>query len=90
MPLSNPLKEGSCNVLTDEERKIARATVVKTSLTHLKNRSKPENSVHTRRRNLAAHLGVDETISTEDLQMINIYALPRPSAAQTSLNASSG
>ena len=37
-----------------------------------------ENHLLTRRRNLAAHLGVDESVSKKDLQLINVYSLPLP------------
>ena len=75
------------NVLTEEERKRARAVVVKKSLRYFEdrnNRSFSEDCLFTRRRNLAAHLGVDETVSKKDLHMINVYALPLPSSVQKS------
>ena len=73
------------NVLTEEERKRARAVVVKKSLKYFENRNNrsfSEECLFTRRRNLAAHLGVDETVSKKDLHMINVHALPLPSSVQ--------
>ena len=82
-----PLPEPSRNCLTEEERKRARAVVVKKSLRYFEDRSKRSFSEHclfTRRRNLAAHLGVDETVSKKELNMINVHALPLPASAQKS------
>ena len=76
---------GSC--LTEEERKRARAVVVKKSLRYFEdtnNRSLSEDCLFTRRRNLASHLGVDETISKKELGMINVHALPLPASVQKS------
>ena len=86
MPYSEPIR--SC--LTEEERKRARAVVVKKSLRYFEdrnNRSLSENCLFTRRRNLAAHLGVDETVSKKELSMINVHALPLPASVQKSKTA---
>ena len=82
-----PLPEPTRSCLTEEERKRARAVVVKKSLRYFEdrnNRSLSENCLFTRRRNLAAHLGVDETVSKKDLSMINVHALPLPASVQKS------
>ena len=83
MPFSEPAKA----VLTEEERKKARALVIKKSLRYFEdrnNRSFSADCLFTRRRNLSAHLGLDENVSKKDLQMINVYALPLPASAQKS------
>ena len=88
MPYSEPI--GSC--LTEEERKRARAVLVKKSLRYFdrNNRSLSEDCLFTRRRNLAAHLGVDETVSKKELSMINVHALPLPSSVQKSKTTPKG
>ena len=71
-------------ILTEEERKRARAVAIKKSLRYFEdrnNRSFSESCLFTRRKNLAAHLGVDETVSKKDSNMINVYALPLPASA---------
>ena len=66
-----------------DERKRARAALAKW-LQHFENKRtnsaiiSEENHLLTRRRNLAAHLGVDESVSKKDLQLINVYSLPLP------------
>ena len=83
MPFSEPAR----SFLTEEERKRARAVVVKKSLRYFEdtnNRSLSEDCLFTRRRNLASHLGVDETISKKELGMINVHALPLPASVQKS------
>ena len=45
------------------------------------NRSMSEDNLFTRRKNLAVHLGVDETVSMKEVQKINTYCLPVPSSA---------
>ena len=88
-----PLPEPTRSCLTDEERKRARAVVVKKSLRYFEdrnNRSFSEDCLFTRRRNLAAHLGVDETVSKKELNMINVHALPLPSSVQKTKATSKG
>ena len=83
MQYSEPVRR----FLTEEERKRARAVVVKKSLRYFEdtnNRSLSEDCLFTRRRNLAAHLGIDETVSKKELSMINVHALPLPSSVQKS------
>ena len=83
MAFSEPAR----SFLTEEERKRARAVVVKKSLRYFEdknNRSLSEDYLFTRRRNLATHLGVDETVSKKDLSMINVHALPLPASVQKS------
>ena len=82
-----PLPEPTRTCLTEEERKRARAVVVKKSLKYFEdrnNRSFSEDCLFTRRRNLAAHLGVDESVSKKDVNMINVHALPLPASVQKS------
>ena len=88
-----PLPEPTRSCLTEEERKRARAVVVKKSLRYFEdrnNRSFSEDCLFTRRRNLAAHLGVDETVSKKELNMINVHALPLPSSVQKAKATSKG
>ena len=78
-------------VLTMEEepsdvnqRKAKRATMVKKAIHYFEdrsNRSMSEDNLYTRRKNLAVHLGVDETVSMKEVQKINTYCLPVPSSA---------
>ena len=75
MAFSEPAR----SFLTEEERKRARAVVVKKFLRYFE-----EDYLFTRRRNLATHLGVDETVSKKDLSMINVHALPLPASVQKS------
>ena len=73
--------EHARSILTEEERKRAREVVRKKSLRYFEdrnNRSFSEACLFTRRRNLSAHLGVDENVSKKDLHMINVHALPLP------------
>ena len=80
-----PYSELVRSYLTEEERKRARAVVVKKSLRYVEdrnNRSFSDDCLFTRRRNLAIHLGVDETVSKKELNMINIHALPLPASVQ--------
>ena len=68
---------------TSDERKRARAALGKwlqyfeTKKTNSAIISE-ENHLLTRRRNLAAHLGVDESVSKKELELINVYSLPLP------------
>ena len=78
-------------VLTMEEepsdvnqRKAKRATMVKKAIHYFEdrsNRSMSEDNLFTRRKNLAVHLGIDETVSQKEVQKINTYCLPLPSSA---------
>ena len=82
------LSDDARKVLTEDERKRARSVVIKKSLSYFEdrnNRSFSEDCLFTRRRNLAAHLGVDETVSKKELHMINVYALPLPRSKKVSL-----
>ena len=38
----------------------------------------PPDELFTRRKNLTAHLGVDETVSPQEIQKINTHCLPLP------------
>ena len=68
---------------TSDERKRARAALGKW-LQYFEDKKtssatiSEENHLLTRRRNLAAHLGVDESVSKKDLALINVYSLPLP------------
>ena len=78
-----PLPENKKYTLTSDERRKAKAAVGKW-LEYFENKKagssiiSDENRLLTRRRNLAAHLGVDESVSKKDLQLINVYSLPLP------------
>ena len=86
MDLDNIFNEDSPYILTKSEREKARARAVRKSLTYFENRSLSEKNLWTRRRNLAAHLGVDETVSKQELNMINVYALPVPAKNSSNTN----
>ena len=67
--------------LTKAQSKRARARWVRIStvtkaITQFKDCS--HNSLLTRRRNLVAHLGVDEGVGSKEVQEINLLALPVP------------
>ena len=68
---------------TSDERKRARAALDKW-LQYFENKKtnsaiiSGENLFLTRKRNLAVHLGVDESVSKKDLRLINVYSLPLP------------
>ena len=67
-----------------KQRKAKRATMVKKAIHYFEdrsNRSMSEDNLYTRRKNLAVHLGVDETVSMKEVQKINTYCLPVPSSA---------
>ena len=64
--------------LSEAERKRARARWTQIS-TVTKATSHFKNSLNTRRRNLVAHLGVDEEVCKKEVQEINLLALPVPS-----------
>ena len=90
MALSNCTGKNTYNVPNNDERNTEHEAMVKASRLSFENRSKPVNSPLTRRRNLSTHLGVDESVSKEELEMINMSALPRPSSSQASSNSSFG
>lgn len=67
-----------------KKRKAKRANMVKKSIHYFEdrsNRSMSEDNLYTRRKNLAVHLGIDETVSMKEVQKINTYCLPVPSSA---------
>lgn len=69
---------------TENQRKNKRATMVKKAIHYFEdrsNRSMSEDNLYTRRKNLAVHLGIDETVSMKEVQKINTYCLPVPSSA---------
>jgi len=70
--------------VTENQRKNKRATMVKKAIHYFEdrsNRSMSEDNLYTRRKNLAVHLGIDETVSMKEVQKINTYCLPVPSSA---------
>ena len=69
--------EGLQRSLSEAERKRARARWTQIS-TVTKATSHFKNSLNTRRRNLVAHLGVDEEVCKKEVQEINLLALPVP------------
>ena len=63
--------------LTEEEGKEARSRVVSKAIRYSEdrpNRTWSQDNVFTRRRNLVAHLGVDETTSRQEVQRINQHS----------------
>ena len=70
------LREGTLNEI---ERRRARTVVVKKAIRYFEdrnNRSWSQDSLLTRRRNLAVHLGVDESVCKTEVQKINVHSLP--------------
>ena len=70
--------------LTEEERKQARSIVARKAIRYFEDRSNrtwSEDNLFARRRNLVAHLGVDETTSRQEVQRINQHSLPTPASA---------
>ncbi|XP_059084860.1 uncharacterized protein LOC131881885 [Tigriopus californicus] len=70
--------------MTPAQRK--RASMVKKAIRYFEdksNRSVSEDNLFTRRKNLAAHLGLDEKVSKKEVQKINTYCLPVPSSANS-------
>ena len=68
--------EGTLNEI---ERRRARTIVVKKAIRYFEdrnNRSWSQDSLFTRRRNLAVHLGVDESVCKTEVQKINVHSLP--------------
>ena len=75
--------------LTDEDaqdkQRALRAVVVKKSLAYFKdkrNRSVTEGCLLTRRKNLAAHFGLDMSVDKNDMDQINLATLPFPLSAK--------
>ena len=70
---SNPVE------LDKEQRKLCRNSSVRISIKTLKEIGKSDSNMifPTRRRNLAAHFGIDESVSKDDIAMVNINSLPR-------------
>ena len=75
--------------LTDEgaqeKQRALRAIVVKKSISYFKdkkNRSVTDSCLLIRRKNLAAHLGLDMTVDKKDLDQIILATLPFPSSAK--------
>ena len=69
---------------TISQSRAKRATVVKKAIHYFEdrsNRSVSEDNLFTRRKNLAAHLGIDDSVSKKEIQTINTYCLPMPSSA---------
>ena len=69
--------------LSAEERKKVRVASVRKAIHYFEdrnNRSWSQDSLLTRRRNLASHLGVDETVDRKEVQKINASSLPVPSS----------
>ena len=70
--------------LNEAERRRARTTVAKKAIRYFEDRnhrSCSQDSLFTRRRNLATHLGVDESVCKSEVQSINVHALPIPASA---------
>ena len=79
--------------LTDEgaqeKQRALRAVVVKKSIAYFKekkNRSVTEGCLLTRRKNLAAHFGLDMSVDKKDLDQITLATLPFPSSAKECAN----
>ena len=74
-------------VLSEEERKRSRALVVTKSIKYFEDaikRSSSEGSLFTRRRNLSAHLGIDESVSKKEVQIVTLQCLPLPVSTRSS------
>ena len=70
------LPEGTLNEI---ERRRAQTVVVKKTIRYFEDRNKrswSQDSLLTRRRNLAVHLGVDESVCKTEVQKINVHSLP--------------
>ena len=70
--------------LSEAERRRARTKVAKKAISYFEDRnhrSCSQDSLFTRRRNLATHLGVDESVCKSEVQSINVHALPIPASA---------
>ena len=72
-----------------EKQRALRAVVVRKSIAYFRdtnNRSFSEQCLFNRRKNLAKHLGVDESVEKQDLDKINLAILPFPSSVTKSMN----
>ena len=77
----------SLSCLGDEEtlakQRALRAVVVNKSISYFREkntRSVSETGLFNRRKNLASHLGVDESVAKKDVDRINMSILPFPSS----------
>ena len=76
--------EDEDTTLTEDERNLARTRVVRKAIRYFEDRSNrtwSHDNLFTRRRNLVAHLGVDETTSRQEVQRISQHSLPTPASA---------
>ena len=70
-----------------EKQRALRAVVVKKSIAYFRDtRSFSDEGLFNKRKNLAKHLGVDESVEKQDLDKINMATLPFPSSAPKSLS----
>ena len=68
--------EPARSVLTEEERRECRMSCIKRAVSFFQNRAHSDSRILSRRKNLSSHLGADETVMHDELQMINLQALP--------------
>ena len=74
---------------TLEKQRALRAVVVNKSISYFReknNRSVSETGLFNRRKNLASHLGVDESVEKKDVDKINMAILPFPSSVPKCVN----
>ena len=83
----------SISCLGDEEtllkQRALRAVVANKSISYFReknNRSVSETGLFNRRKNLASHLGVDESVEKKDVDKINMAILPFPSSVAKYVN----
>ena len=70
-----------------EKQRALRAVVVKKSIAYFRDtRSISDQGLFNRRKNLAKHLGVDESVDKQDLDKINMAILPFPSSVPKSIS----
>ena len=70
-----------------EKQRALRAVVVKKSIAYFRDtRSVSDEGLFNRRKNLAKHLGVDESVDKQDLDKINMAILPFPSSVPKSIS----
>ena len=70
-----------------EKQRALRAVVVKKSIAYFRDtRSFSDECLFNRRKNLAKHLGVDESVEKQDLDKINMATLPFPSSVPKSIS----
>ena len=70
-----------------EKQRALRAGVVKKSIAYFRGtRSFSDKCLFNRRKNLAKHLGVDDSVEKQDLDKINMAILPFPSLVPKSIN----